>query len=307
MEGTAPKFQLTRFAPTPSGFLHLGNIFSFVVTSAIAKKFGAKILLRIDDMDRERVRNEYIQDIFDTLDFLELPFDLGPKNLVDFDRNFSQVNRMELYKKALQQLRESGFLYACDCSRKQLEALHAVGVYTCQCRDKDLNFDKPEVTWRIITDSCPILLVNDLFEGSLHYPFPLGLSDFVVRKKDGRPAYQLSSVIDDQFFGVDLIVRGQDLWDSSLAQLFLAEKLGLKDFCGASFYHHPLLLNGNKEKLSKSAGSTSIQYLRKAGKTKKDILRMIAEQLGWKEEVPHMHEFAEIVWNLLKNKKAAQG
>lgn len=307
MEEILPKFQLTRYAPTPSGYLHLGNVFSFVITFAMAKKHNAKILLRIDDMDRERVRKEYIQDIFDTLDFLELPFDLGPKDPTDFDRNFSQVHRMELYTRALQQLRESEYLYACDCSRKKLEALYTAGYFTCQCRSKELDFDKPEVTWRMKTDSSTLLSLNDVCKGSSHHYFPLGLSDFVVRKKDGSPAYQLSSIIDDRFFGVDLIVRGQDLWDSSLAQLFLAEKLGLKDFCGTSFYHHPLILNENQQKLSKTAGSTSIQYLRKVGKTKKDILQLIAAPFGWKGEVTHIQEFIGIVWNYLKNKKTAQG
>lgn len=88
-------FNLTRIAPTPSGFLHLGNAFSFLKTKALAQKHNAKILLRIDDLDRERYRPEYVQDIFDTLDFLEIKIDLGPKNLQEFESEWSQVLRME--------------------------------------------------------------------------------------------------------------------------------------------------------------------------------------------------------------------
>src|ERR1700755_812419 len=110
-------FKKTRIAPTPSGFLHLGNAYSFALTAALAEKYGAKILLRIDDLDRERVQKEYVQDIFDTLNFLELPWDEGPRNVMELERDWSQIHRMGLYKEALDLLREEGDLFACNCSR----------------------------------------------------------------------------------------------------------------------------------------------------------------------------------------------
>jgi glutamyl-tRNA synthetase len=103
-----------------------------------------------------------------------------------------------------------------------------------------------------------------------------GMKDFVIRKKDGFPAYQLTSITDDLHFGVDLIVRGQDLWPSTLAQLYLARLLpGGTAFANATFHHHGLLTEKDGDKLSKSEGATSIQFLRKEGASAADIYKMI--------------------------------
>ncbi len=114
--------------------------------------------------------------------------------------------------------------------------------------------------------------------------------EFVVRKKDSFPAYQLASVVDDQLFGVDLIVRGMDLWPSTLAQLYLADVLSVDSFTNSTFYHHPLLTEPGGNKLSKSAGSTSVQYLRKAGKTATDIYTSIGAQAGIAGEIIHWRD-----------------
>lgn len=105
----------TRIAPTPSGYLHLGNIISFLITSAIARKHKAKIFLRIDDLDRARVRDIYINDIFETLNFLEITYDEGPKDITDFKSNYSQIHRLDLYEKALKDLADKGACFACIC------------------------------------------------------------------------------------------------------------------------------------------------------------------------------------------------
>src|SRR5882757_2581728 len=93
-----PSFRKTRIAPTPSGFLHLGNVLSFAITVALARKKGAKILLRIDDLDRERVEGRFVEDIFETLHFLEIPWDEGPGDLHEYETRFSQVHRMDVYR-----------------------------------------------------------------------------------------------------------------------------------------------------------------------------------------------------------------
>lgn len=270
-------FNLTRIAPTPSGFLHLGNAYSFLKTKALAEKHGAKILLRIDDLDRERYRPEYVQDIFDTLDFLEIKIDLGPKNLQDFENEWSQIQRMKIYTEALEELRSHPKVFACDCSRKKIQQLDPSGYYLGQCLDRrvPLPLEKPEVAWRMDTSEAD-------FVRYLEYPgqqktglIPQDSMFYVVRKKDGLPAYQLTSLLDDLHFGVDLIVRGTDLVPSTLAQLDLARNLGLEKFSQITFHHHSLIRGPKQEKLSKSDGATSIQYLRKEGKTLKDIKTMI--------------------------------
>src|SRR4051794_39214952 len=98
-----PVIKKTRFAPTPSGFLHLGNILSFAITAALAAQAKAKILLRIDDFDMQRTNKLYVQDIFDTLNFLEIPWDEGPRNMAEYEEEYSQLHRMDIYRRALQQ------------------------------------------------------------------------------------------------------------------------------------------------------------------------------------------------------------
>ncbi|MFC3198784.1 glutamate--tRNA ligase family protein [Parapedobacter deserti] len=272
------QFTSTRIAPTPSGFLHLGNAYSFALTAALAKRSGAQILLRIDDLDRKRVKSEYLADIFDTLSYLEIPWDTGPRDYHEYEATFSQVHRMALYEDALRQLRAKGVVFACDCSRTTLLNGHPQGVYTGACKTKRLSLDTPGCSWRIDTAAAAL---------------PEYMQYFVVRKKDGFPAYQLASLVDDTHFGIDLVVRGSDLWESTQAQTYLAEVLGYPAFRDATFCHHPLLTANGQEKLSKSAGATSVRYFRRQGIAKEEIYQTIGRLLGlaypvygWQDLVP---------------------
>jgi len=269
------QFNLTRIAPTPSGFLHLGNAFSFLKTKALAEKHGAKILLRIDDLDRERYRPEYVQDIFDTLDFLEIKIDQGPKNLREFETEWSQVHRMEKYKEALTQLESTKKVFACDCSRKKIQQLDPSGYYLGQCLERRLPLDKPEVAWRIDTSESDFIQYKEYPDQQKSGLIQQDSMFYIIRKKDGLPAYHLTSLVDDLHFGVDLIVRGNDLYASTLAQLDLARNLGEEKFRQITFHHHSIIRGPKQEKLSKSDGSTSIQFLRKQGKTLEEIKKMM--------------------------------
>jgi glutamyl-tRNA synthetase len=130
-------------------------------------------------------------------------------------------------------------------------------------------------------------------DGKRTLPFPAEMKDFVVRKKDGFPAYQLASLADDIYFKVDLVVRGEDLQNSTLAQLYLAGVLGAGAFSGSVFHHHVLLRSGN-EKLSKSAGDTSIQELRKQGKKPGEIWQMAATMAGMREDATDWSALGEL-------------
>ena len=263
----------TRIAPTPSGFLHVGNVLSFMITKGLAEKTGAKILLRIDDLDRERLEPRYVQDIFDTLHFLNIPWQEGPRNVQEYELQYSQVHRMDLYNKALEQLREGGHVFACTCTRSQ--RIGSDGSYPGNCLHKNLPLDTPGACWRLCTDEHTQLLVHRFEDTTEKTALPQNMQYFVVKKKDGYPAYQLSSLVDDMHFGIDLIVRGQDLWPSTLAQLYLASILGLTHFQHTTFHHHTLVTDAQGEKLSKSVGATSIQYLRQQGKSAEDIYAMV--------------------------------
>lgn len=284
----------TRIAPTPSGYLHLGNIISFLITSAIARKHKAKIFLRIDDLDRARVRDIYINDIFETLNFLEITYDEGPKDITDFKSNYSQIHRLDLYEKALKDLADKGACFACICSRKILAGTGGSSEYSGHCKQLDIPLTKRGCCWRFRTNlnkQVPVRIYPNHF---ITTPFPSEMKDFIIRKKDMYPSYQLASVVDDVYYGADLIVRGADLWHSTLAQIHLAANLKEgQPFLKTAFHHHLLVTDGGK-KLSKSSGSTSIQYLRSNGAKKTDIYKLIGEYLKFSVAATTLDDFCEL-------------
>jgi len=285
-----PKFIKTRIAPTPSGFLHLGNVLSFSITAELARRSGAKILLRIDDIDRVRAGTEYIQDIFDTLNFLEIAWDNGPRDAVDFESGWSQTHRMRLYDEAIERLYADGRIFACRCSRKQLNDSAA----KCNCKEQQTALDTADVSWRLDTGAVGKLNIKTYSGEVLQTTLPAEMGNFVVRRRDGLPAYQLTSVIDDLHYGIDLVIRGQDLWDSTVAQHVLAVALGREAFRDIAFYHHPLLVAKDGAKLSKSSGATSVRYLRDEGRTAGDIFTAAAKMCGVEKDAKNWQALAGI-------------
>jgi glutamyl/glutaminyl-tRNA synthetase len=281
----------TRIAPTPSGFLHLGNVLSFAITASMAKKNDAKILLRIDDLDRARVNKQFLQDVFDTLDFLEIAWDEGPHDLKDFEKSWSQLHRMDNYRAALQQLADKGLVYACTCSRSKLTKADS-----CTCFNKQLPLHTENTSWRLLTVDSKTITIKNYGGQLLHAELPGEMHNFIVRKKDGFPAYQLTSVMDDIFYGIDLVVRGEDLWPSTLAQHVLVSALENNRFREVTFYHHPLLMEPSGNKLSKSAGATSVKYLREQGKKAADVYSIIAGMLGFEGTVHNWEQLAGLIY-----------
>lgn len=240
------RFRKTRIAPTPSGYLHAGNALNFLLTAALAQRTGASVLLRIDDGDRERYRRAYAADIFETLHFLNIQWQEGPHDLQEFEQRWSQRHRLPLYHGVLKKLQERGCVFACTCSRTQIG--------NCNCEQKTFPMDTPDASWRLRTDETPVA-VRTIDGNVITAPLHGEMKNFIVRRRDGLPAYQLCSVVDDLHFGIDLIVRGEDLWPSTLAQHYLAKALGEEEFSAIRFLHHLLLTNERGEKLSKSAGN----------------------------------------------------
>jgi glutamyl/glutaminyl-tRNA synthetase len=285
-----PNYKKTRIAPTPSGSLHLGNILSFSITAALAKKHGAKILLRVDDLDQARANDQYLQDIFDTLNFMEIPWDEGPRDVNEFKNNYSQVHRIALYNDTLEDLRARGRIFACTCSRQQLR-----GNARCNCLDKNISLNEKDASWRLITNEHAKLDIKDYAGQIICAQLPANMHNFIVRRKDGLPSYQLASVVDDLYYGIDLIIRGQDLWSSTLAQHELAIAVNKNDFHDIRFYHHVLITEPDGKKLSKSDGATSVKFLREEGKSRTDIYTSIAVMLGINEAVTTWERLAEII------------
>lgn len=252
----------TRIAPTPSGLLHAGNAVGFLITDAVARMLGARIRLRIDDLDAGRVRPAYVDDIFASLRWLGIAWHEGPADRAEHERGFSQAQRIPRYLERLQLLREQGDLYACACSRAEARRR------PCECRAKGLPFDAPHAAWRLrVPADAQVCMEGLLHEARWLRPAEL-LPDPVLRQRadaGGRPAYQIASLVDDAEQGTTHIVRGDDLLPSTACQLYLAERLGMAAFQRVRFLHHPLLTDEHGRKLSKSEGAASLKAMRNAG------------------------------------------
>ncbi len=227
-----------RLAPTPSGYLHAGNAANFAVNSLLAG--AGPLLLRIDDLDRDRFRPEYLQDVFDVLHWLEIDWTDGPRDAADFHTHWSQEYRMPLYREALTRLRDHPRVFACPCSRREL----ADGGHTHGCLGHAIDPDRIDVAWRIDTRGT-----------GQHETMPW----FAIRKRDGRPSYQLACTVDDLHFGITECARGEDLRASTEAQALLSDLLEYPSLDERiTFIHHPLLTEEG-QKLSKSQGARSVR------------------------------------------------
>jgi glutamyl-tRNA synthetase len=231
----------TRIAPTPSGFLHAGNAYAFLRTAQFARAEGVRILLRIDDIDQHPLRREFVDDIFDTLHHLGIDWDEGPKTPDEFIGSWSQRLRIPSYNNVLHDLREHGHVFACSCTRSEIQRVSPDMTYPGTCRDKGLPLDADGVSWRLTS-------------GTPDMPW------FVVRQKNRIPAYMVASVVDDVHFEVTDIVRGADLEPVTRAQLHLAGLVpALAPFLESRFQHHPLIMGPDGQKLSKSGGAKGLQ------------------------------------------------
>ena len=240
---TQPTAPVARLAPTPSGYLHLGNAVNFTLTWLLTRRAGGTLHLRIDDLDRARLRRTYLDNIFQVIDWLQIDYDHGPSGTDDFLRHHSQLLHLPAYNQALRQLaRQPGLLYASHRSRSSHPAETAP-------------LDAPGVAWRARVPAGTAIQFADCWQGLVCVPLTAAMLDFVVRKKDGVVAYQLASVLDDMRLGTSFIVRGLDLLPSTAAQLWLARQLPqAAAFAPPAmhFFHHALLTDASGHKLSKS-------------------------------------------------------
>ncbi|GGF15602.1 glutamyl-Q tRNA(Asp) synthetase [Hymenobacter cavernae] len=271
-------------APTPSGYLHLGNAVNFVLTWLLVRRAGGTLHLRIDDLDRTRLRPAYLANIFQTLEWLGLDYDTGPRNPADFEQHYSQLHYLADYQQILKKLRQQpGLLYACTCSRTDILAVAPDGRYPGTCRHRHIPLDTPGAAWRIRLPDDLVVTFTDGWQGTMVINLGRDMGDFVVRKKDGYPAYQIGSVADDLRLGTTLIVRGADLLPSTAAQLWLAQQLPeTAGFTAAriQFLHHPLLPGPDGQKLSKSQQQPLERGVQAQAQGPQVVFRAVALLLG---------------------------
>jgi len=265
-----PQKTISRMAPTPSGLLHLGNALNLILTWAMVRKEQGQLHLRIDDLDAERSRPEFIDDIFWALEWLGLDYDKGPKNADDFYLNYSQQKKTNYYRSKMQKLKN---VYPCECSRKDIQENSSRGSYTGTCRSKKLKYDPALHNLRIH--------INTENPHHIH-------EDFVVWRKNDLPSYQLMSVIEDHAIGTNLLVRGEDLIDSSAMQRFLASQLKLPTFYNARFIHHKMMTTRDGKKLSKSDDALSLKFMSEQGALARDIFK----EIGIALDMENAHELA---------------
>ena len=245
-----PKSLITRFAPAPTGYLHLGHVLNAIYVWDIARASGpdGRVLLRIEDHDRTRSRTEFEAALLEDLDWLGLAAD------GDLTR---QSERGAMYQRALDDLRQRGFTYACECSRADVGS----GPYPGTCRDKNLP-DSPGLGIRVRLDRS-MERFDDLRLGPQEQRPSEQCGDVLIRDRHGNWTYQFAVVVDDWLQNVNLVIRGEDLLDSTGRQIQLARLLGRTH--PPAFLHHELLMKTPTQKLSKSDGDTGVRDLRAKG------------------------------------------
>lgn len=235
--------------------MHLGNVFSALLSWLSAKSKGGRWLLRIEDIDPQRSKKEYAQLLMDDLEWLGLLWDGEP---------VYQSERSDLYEHYFQQLKEKGLTYPCYCTRADILATQAPHesdgrvVYKGTCRQLPPQPGRVGAT-RLVVPQRNVAFTDGHY-GSHSVNLAQQVGDFIIRRKDGAWAYQLVVVIDDALMGVNEVVRGRDLLLSSPQQMYVASLLG---FPSPQFYHLPLLCNAEGQRLSKRDKSMDMGYLRK--------------------------------------------
>jgi glutamyl-Q tRNA(Asp) synthetase len=246
---------LTRFAPAPTGYLHIGHVVNALFVWRFARRHGGRVLLRIEDHDRQRCRPEYERALLEDLEWLGFtPDDTAPR----------QSEREDAYRAALAPLVERGLVYGCDCSRKEVAGPRYPG--TCRDRGLTLSDDRG---WRLRIDPGTEYF-EDLFLGPQRQDPAAECGDVLIRDRLGNWTYQWAATTDDYLQGITHVVRGVDLLDSTGRQLRLGRLLGRPS--PALFGHHPLVMKSPTQKVSKADNDTGIRDLREAGWSRGDVL-----------------------------------
>lgn len=276
-----------RFAPSPSGRMHFGNIYTAVLSWLSVKSRGGRWILRIEDLDPQRSKPEHARMIEDDLRWLGLDWDEGGLEGKGQNGPYLQSKRHHLYEKALEKLLKTGFCYPCTCTRADILATQAPHesdgrvVYKGTCRPSALPspyIAKPGAAIRLAVPDEDISF-TDRIKGKQTFNLSRQCGDFIIRRGDGAWSYQLAVVVDDAMMGVTEVVRGDDLLLSAAQQIYLYRLLG---FTPPEYAHLPLICNEQGVRLSKRDKSESMEYLR-ANFTPEEILGKVALKAGFSD------------------------
>ncbi|MBN2783101.1 MAG: glutamate--tRNA ligase [Campylobacterales bacterium] len=283
---------VTRFAPSPTGYLHIGGLRTALFSYLWARKNGGKFFLRIEDTDKARNSEEAAQAILDAFAWLGLEHD----GEIEY-----QSKRDDIYAKYIKQLLDEGKAYKCYMSKEELETLRETQMANKQRamydgRYRDFTGTAPEGVSPVIRIKAPQsgeIVVRDGVKGDIVFKAEDILDDFIIARADGSPTYNFVVAIDDALMGINQVIRGDDHLSNTPKQIVVYEALGFEI---PSFYHVPMIHNSEGKKLSKRDGATDVMAYKEMGYTPEALLNFLV-RLGWShgdQEIFSMDEMREL-------------
>ena len=279
----------TRFAPSPTGYLHIGGARTALFSWLYARKHGGKFVLRIEDTDLERSTAESVNAILEGMTWLGMEYDEGP---------LYQTDRFERYGEVIQQLLDSGHAYRCSCSKERLETLREQQMarkekprYDGHCRDKQIDPNEPHVI-RFRNPLDGDVVVDDIIRDKVII-HNRELDDLIIRRTDGSPTYNLTVVVDDLDMNITHVIRGDDHINNTPRQINILKALGAEI---PKYGHVPMILGEDGARLSKRHGATSVVQYRDEGFLPEALLNYLV-RLGWShgdQEVFTVDEMIEL-------------
>lgn len=277
----------TRFAPSPTGYLHIGGARTALFNWLFSRHHGGVFILRIEDTDQRRSTEASTRAILDAMTWLGLTWDEGP---------YFQAQRVELHREMVRKLLDEGKAYYCDCTAEQLEEKrrHALATgrkpkYDGTCRDRGLK-EKPGAVVRF---RCPIMgvtSVQDLIKGRINFNNE-ELDDLIIERGDGYPTYNFAVVVDDAQMGITHVIRGDDHVNNTPRQILLYEALG---FAVPQFGHVPMILGPDRTRLSKRHGATSVMAYKEMGYLPEALVNYLV-RLGWSHGDQEIFSLSELI------------
>ncbi len=279
----------TRFAPSPTGYLHVGGARTALFSWLYARKHGGKFVLRIEDTDLERSTAESVNAILEGMTWLGLEYDEGP---------FYQTKRFDRYNEVIEELLEKGLAYRCNCSRERLDELRESAMqrkekprYDGHCRAYDVSPDEPHVI-RFRNPDAGVVTVDDLIRGRVSFNNE-ELDDLIIRRTDGSPTYNLTVVVDDMDMQITHVIRGDDHLNNTPKQINILRAIGAEL---PQYGHVPMILGDDGARLSKRHGAVSVMQYRDDGFLPEALLNYLV-RLGWShgdQEIFSIDEMIEL-------------
>jgi len=263
----------TRFAPSPTGYLHVGGARTALFSWLYARKHGGQFVLRIEDTDLERSNQESVDAILEGMQWLDLDYDEGP---------FYQTKRFDRYNEVIDQLIEKGMAYRCSCSKERLDNLREEQMaakqkprYDGHCRHADVSADEPHVI-RFLNPTEGSVKFKDLVKGDIEVSNN-ELDDLIIRRTDGSPTYNLTVVVDDHDMEITQVIRGDDHINNTPRQINMYQAMGWSE---PEFAHLPMILGDDGARLSKRHGAVSVMQYADEGYLPEGLLNYLV-RLGW--------------------------